>query len=150
MEHIGINTHFGYTDLPYFTQYAQVKRKLGALGIRYIRDGAWSESWRRRTDITADLGIRFLFPIGGWNDILASQLADQRLADIKQYGVSTILAIEGINEYDNSGRANYAAEVRAFTDAEFENRFLGIQLRIRPERLRRGLHGLLIRRCECA
>jgi hypothetical protein len=115
VEHIGVNTHFGYTDMPYFTRYAEVKEKLRELGIRYLRDGAYQEDWRRRTDLHTDLGIRFLFGAAGWNDTLDNALAEQRFGYIRGYGPAAVLAIEGVNEYDNSGRSDWVALLRAFS-----------------------------------
>lgn len=51
---MGHATHWGYTDTPYGFAYEQVKKLLGELGIRHVRDG-WHE---RETDLYNSLGVK--------------------------------------------------------------------------------------------
>ncbi|NRT91928.1 hypothetical protein OD350_16075 [Clostridium beijerinckii] len=47
---IGVNTHFAYSDKPYWNYYVNVKDKLISLGVKHIRDGAELEtSWKYKT-----------------------------------------------------------------------------------------------------
>src|SRR5580704_1357996 len=39
VDSISVNTHFGYTDRPYWKRFDDVGAKLGELGVRHIRDG---------------------------------------------------------------------------------------------------------------
>ena len=45
---IGVNTHLGYTDTPYY-RFRKVERALERLGVHYIRDGIL----QRRPDVAA-------------------------------------------------------------------------------------------------
>ena len=66
VDSIGVNTHFGYTDKPYFSRFAEVKAKLGALGVRHIRDGAdeREEIARNIRNVCHSFGIRVLQGVG--------------------------------------------------------------------------------------
>lgn len=47
---IGVNTHFAYSDKPYWNYYVNVKDKLISLGVKHIRDGVELEtSWKYKT-----------------------------------------------------------------------------------------------------
>ena len=110
---IGINTHFGYTDEPYYSQADSLSKLLGALGVTFIRDGIDDSNWKRTSKIQDSIfrkyGIKMLACVGPrlpgtWPTPLDTTTAStKRLIDTMRvrYG-DAILAIEGPNEYDLS------------------------------------------------
>lgn len=57
VDSIGVNTHWGYSNA-YMQNYTALKTKLGEAGIRYVRDGAYSEAYIRAVDLYQSLGIK--------------------------------------------------------------------------------------------
>jgi hypothetical protein len=133
---IGVNTHFGYTDKPYFSRFAEVKAKLGALGVRHIRDGAdeREEIARNIRNVCHSFGIRVLQGVGPrvasptpWQGKLDIGQIDRVLRTIKTRYGACCEAVEGPNEYDvthNNPRPDAAdtevtwpATLRAYTEA---------------------------------
>jgi hypothetical protein len=110
---IGVNTHFGYTDEPYYSQADSLSKLLGALGVTFIRDGIDDSNWKRTSKIQDSIfrkyGIKMLACVGPrlpgtWPTPLDTTTAStKRLIDTMRvrYG-DAILAIEGPNEYDLS------------------------------------------------
>jgi hypothetical protein len=107
VDSIGVNTHFGYTDKPYFSRFAEVKAKLGALGVRHIRDGAdeCEQIARNIRDVCQSFGMGVLQGVGPrvasptpWQGKLDP--AGRVLITIKTRYGSCCQAIEGPNEYD--------------------------------------------------
>jgi hypothetical protein len=110
---MGVNTHFGYTDEPYYSQADSISRLLRDLGIRYVRDGIddsnWKQTWRIQRALFDNYGIRTLAVIGPrlsgtWPTPLdTSARATQTLLDtLKSRYADAVVAIEGPNEYDLS------------------------------------------------
>ncbi|MBW3623292.1 MAG: hypothetical protein KY468_07775 [Armatimonadetes bacterium] len=134
VDSIGVNTHFGYTDRPYVTDFDQVKAKLGASGIRHIRDGADA-----RKDVAARInelhdryGIRVLQIVGPrvdsptpWRGTLAPEKIGGVLNTIKTLYPRSNEAIEGPNEYDvthgnalpSAADPDWTATLRRYTEA---------------------------------
>ena len=101
VESIGINTKFGYCPGRLCDNYLKVKTLLGDLGVRYIRDIAYSEPWRTRTDIYKDYGIRMLVGVERLGEEpLNPATIPAQLDVIKSWG-EMIMGISGVNEYDN-------------------------------------------------
>jgi hypothetical protein len=121
---IGTNVHLRYSNV-YRTGYATIiKPKLQALGIKHLRDGgeAYGDpNWMRMiygkyADLAAATGARFNLitsPFGsrsGWN------FSDGRVIDsmFKYAGPNVIDALENLNEWNTSGRASWASELRTW------------------------------------
>jgi hypothetical protein len=121
---IGTNVHLRYSNV-YRTGYSTiVKPKLQALGIRHLRDGGGAygdPNWMRMiygkyADLAAATGARFNLittPFGdrsGWN------FSDGRVIDsmFKYAGPNVIDALENLNEWNTSGRASWASELRTW------------------------------------
>ncbi|MEM8722307.1 MAG: hypothetical protein AAGE84_23945 [Cyanobacteria bacterium P01_G01_bin.39] len=101
VESLGINTKFGFCPGRLCDRYPEVKTLLAELGIRYIRDIPYSESWRKRSDLYEDYGIRMLAETGRiWGEPLNSASVSTQLDVIKSWG-EMITGIIGTNEYDN-------------------------------------------------
>jgi hypothetical protein len=101
VESMGINTKFGYCPGRLCDNYPEVRDLLAQLGIRYIRDIPYPESWRIRTDLYRDFGVRMLAEIvRTWGEPLAEEAIEPQLSAIKKWG-KTIAGIVGVNEYDN-------------------------------------------------
>ena len=109
VDSIGVNTHFGYTDRIYYTRFNDVKKKLGQLGVRHIRDGADSrkEIADRINTLHDEYGIRVVQIVGPrvesptpWNGTLAPEKIPATLRMIRTLYPRSNEAIEGPNEYD--------------------------------------------------
>lgn len=101
VESMGINTKFGYCPGYLCDNYPKVKNLLAQLGIRYIRDVPYPESWRRRKDLYQDYGIQMLVGADrSWGQPLDSETIPDQLTAIKSWG-KMIVGITGVNEYDN-------------------------------------------------
>ncbi len=121
VESIGVNTHLGYNDTPY-NNFAMVRQRLQELGIRYIRDGITLN----RSDVYAKLrtlagdGIKLNViagdPLQRWN----YGTVDQQLDMIQKELSSSVVSIEGPNEYDLQGDPNWAPVLRAYTQKLWE------------------------------
>ncbi|HEY9771540.1 MAG TPA: hypothetical protein V6C71_24100 [Coleofasciculaceae cyanobacterium] len=102
VESLGINTKFGFCPGNLCDNYSKVKALLAELGIRYIRDIPYPESWRKRSDLYEDYGIRMLAETGRiWGGPLDSTKIPTQLDAIKFWG-KAISGIAGANEYDSS------------------------------------------------
>lgn len=102
VESLGINTKFGFCPGNLCDNYPEVKALLAELGIRYIRDIPYPESWRKRSDLYEDYGIRMLAETGRiWGEPLNSVNVSEQLDVIKSWG-KTIVGIVGANEYDSA------------------------------------------------
>lgn len=110
---VGINTHFGFTNSPYYTESNQVVGLLKDLGVRYYRDGILY------------LGGNFPYPAQSYtvyNTLAKAGLhADYGLscaASIQQnaqilQGLTNTVAVEYPNEYDVSGDGQWAATLQS-------------------------------------
>jgi hypothetical protein len=110
---VGVNVHLSYSSTPYGNS-AATKSALLELGVRHLRDGACGGcTWLfpRMKDLAAS-GIRFELIAG--NPRNTSGTLDGNLAAIKANLLGTVDALEGPNEWDNSGDAAWVANLRAF------------------------------------
>jgi hypothetical protein len=116
VESIGVNTHLGYTDTPY-NNFPLVRQRLQELGIRYIRDGVS----QNRPDVYSRL--RTLAGDGIHLDVIAGDplqrwnigTIDQQLDLIQRELGSSVVSIEGPNEYDLQGDRNWVSTLRGYT-----------------------------------
>jgi hypothetical protein len=128
VERIGVCTHFDYTDLPYVTNFATVKTKLGQLGVRYFRDGPDPDYAPYNTkvkDICNTYGMKMLavFPARdylatgtGYNPNLVEATLDKIRLNI---GSQYYYGIEGLNEPENinDNDPNWPTTTRAVQQA---------------------------------
>ena len=121
VESIGVNTHLGYTDTPY-NDFPLVRQRLQELGIRYIRDGVS----QKRPDVYSRL--RTLAGDGIHLDVIAGDplqrwnigTIDQQLDLIQKELGSSVVSIEGPNEYDLQGDRNWVSTLRGYTQKLWE------------------------------
>ncbi|WP_009633689.1 hypothetical protein [Synechocystis sp. PCC 7509] len=111
---ICVNTHFGYPDTPYVSQFSTTKQKLIDLGVRHIRDAGVGSSYASRLKELAAVGIKtnyVMLPIYGvlpnssyWGRGQYVQINDL----IKnQIGTDVVDAVEVGNEIDLNYRSHY-------------------------------------------
>lgn len=52
-ESVGINTHFGYTDTPYWTDWPMIRDRLKELGVSHLRDGTFAAHYSTGPTVAA-------------------------------------------------------------------------------------------------
>jgi hypothetical protein len=109
VETVGVATHFAINGgaRQYGTQPATILQKIKNLGVRYYR-GYWQNSYR-------DYGLKGMAFVDTRN--ASGQLdANDINNSLNRYTgyERDLLAIEGPNEYDLTGRANWAPELRDY------------------------------------
>lgn len=121
VESIGVNTHWQAGNV-YTARYADLKAKLGAAGIRHVRDGAVGGVYPRARDLFTAFGIRTTFITGKRPDNYLSPLQPARvqeeLNEIKANALAATEALEAPNEYDgfHDGReADWVGKIQAYT-----------------------------------
>jgi hypothetical protein len=110
---VGVNVHLSYASTPY-NNFPAVKSALLELGVRHVRDGACAGcTWLfpRMLDLGAS-GIRFTLIAGSPRNTTGT--LPNNLAAIRDKLRGAVTAVEGVNEYDISGDADWAPKVRAF------------------------------------
>ncbi len=116
VESIGVNTHLGYTDTPY-NNFPLVRQRLQELGVRYIRDGVSQKRpdvYSRLRTLAGDgihLNVIAGDPLQRWN----IGTIDQQLDLIQRELGSSVVSIEGPNEYDLQGDRNWVSTLRTYT-----------------------------------
>jgi hypothetical protein len=111
VDSIGVNTHLGYTDTQYYSNYNTVKQKLVALGVRHIRDGGSSDDMIFKMKDLAAQGIKTNYvesPVSGvrpnssyWVNPPAANKPGYNIVDfVKQVGTNVIESVEILNEID--------------------------------------------------
>ena len=114
VESVGVNVHLGYSDTVY-GQEALIRDKLVALGVRYVRDGLSQgrpDVYRRLRELGA-AGVRTNLIIGDPLQRWGVGPLDQQLTTVKSLGTA-VASLEGPNEYDIQGDANWVARVRDY------------------------------------
>ncbi len=105
VESIGVNTHWGYPNA-YMQNYTALKEKLGEAGIRYVRDGAYRETYIRAVDLYQSLGIKTNMLTGRRSGPYPAPLdpskIDAELDEIKSQALAATASLEAPNEYDLS------------------------------------------------
>jgi outer membrane biosynthesis protein TonB len=121
VESIGVNTHIGYMDTNY-DEFPMVRQRLQELGIRYIRDHISQgrpDVYSRMRTLAGD-GIRLNViagdPLRRWN----IGTIDQQLDLIQKELSSSVVSIEGPNEYDLQGDSNWVSVLRTYTKQLWE------------------------------
>ncbi len=112
VDSIGVNTHLFYDNSVYYQKYNSIiKPKLLELGVRHIRDGGTlnRNGYLVRLKELASLGIRSTLIFDP-----RDSTPQQAYSLIKELGVGVVEAVEGPNEYDNSGDSNWVNTVRTY------------------------------------
>jgi len=112
VDSIGVNTHLFYDNSVYYQKYNSIiKPKLLELGVRHIRDGGTlnRNGYLVRLKELASLGIRSTLIFDPRNST-----PQQAISLLKELGVGVVEAVEGPNEYDNSGDSNWVNTVRTY------------------------------------
>lgn len=120
---IGINTHLSYFQTAYGAGfYTIVKPRLIALGLRHLRDdglvhsdAGWMNLVYGRMKELSQSGMKFALVMqpnanGTFNTV-------NDFAPLMNYAAPVVENFTGLNEHDLSGRANWAAEMKAFQQA---------------------------------
>lgn len=107
VDSVGVNTHFSYTDTPYYRQYFTTISLLQELGVRHVRDGF--EYYWIAPDLYAiysQLGAAGIHP-----DLVMpnpdTRLTGESMAELLP-NYPGVDAIEDPNEYDQAGGAHWA------------------------------------------
>src|SRR5512147_476314 len=129
VDSVGVNTHFGWSDTVYNSEYDRLKAALADLGIKHIRQNTNSPLGIRRVqDLNGTLGIRSLMLVDNfktkdfWSrELDAASVADQINTAMDKVGANALSGIEGPNEYNatlkRAGNADWAQDLRTFTAA---------------------------------
>jgi len=111
VDSIGVNTHWGYSDTPYGSNYSTVKQQLINLGVRHIRDSGSSDDIIAKMKDLAAKGIKtnyMLSPYSGvrpnstyWVNPPAANNPGYNIVDfVKLVGTNVIESVEVLNEID--------------------------------------------------
>jgi hypothetical protein len=109
VDSVGINIHLHYTDTLY-ANFPLIESSLQTLGVRHIRDGVATDSWRtyeNELNALADIGIRGLYITS----------PSQTAAQIQAFEMLVPNSIEGLenpNEFDNSGATNWSTTLQKY------------------------------------
>jgi hypothetical protein len=112
VDSVGVNIHTGYYDTAY-NDFTGFKQKLLDLGVKYVRDGACASctEQQRRLQSLGAAGIKANFIIGRPN---GSESVNQIVDMIDQKLAPMTASVEGANEYDQAGVANWAPQLRSW------------------------------------
>src|SRR5215212_8401251 len=124
VDSVGVNIHPIFLDTAYKDR-DRVVSALKGLGVRHVRHGIhanadpkydWINQYNRTfaTKLAA-AGIHSDLIAGNPDD--SSGTVAQQLAEVRNNLMNVAESIEGPNEWDNTGRVNWAAEVRAYQQA---------------------------------
>jgi hypothetical protein len=118
VDSIGANVHLTYFDTGY-GNFDLIKKRLGDLGLRHLRDGAqftpdlnYNNIFYGRLKDLAKSGIKFDLIFDPRSSV--GQLTSKKLSAIAALAGDSLEAIEGPNEYDNSQDHNWAYTLREY------------------------------------
>lgn len=123
---IGVNTHLRFLDTAYGDKYSLVSKKLEALGVRNVRDGAFISSnadinnliYGRYREL-AKIGIRFDLIVDPRKEGLGT-VDSAKIARIADMAGPSLRTFEGPNEYNLSGNANWAENLTTYQKTLYE------------------------------
>jgi hypothetical protein len=125
VDSVGVNTHLSYFDTAY-SQYTLVREKLGALGVRHVRDKALLTNDQRYNRIVydryqglAELGIELNLIVDPRAQNLRSVDA-RRIGRIAEMAGPALGSFEGPNEYDMSGDGDWVTVLRSYQQRLYE------------------------------
>ena len=118
VDSIGVNTHLHYNDTVYEEFSNLIKPKLVKLGVRHLRDGAYTSEGHSKDHFyyeqcraLAEEGIRFNLLVNV--DTRYNDATDfSKLDDIYGWCDGAILSFEGLNEPDLRGLSNWTGVTR--------------------------------------
>jgi hypothetical protein len=113
---IGVNTHTYYTNTVYYSRFPEVKAKLAELGVRNIRENlrpSRSDQYQRLNELAA-MGIKSTLIMGDPRE--GTSGLNTLLSIAKTNLKGSIAALEGPNEYDNQGIANWLAPLASYQE----------------------------------
>lgn len=113
VDSIGVNTHLGYSDTPY-GRFRKVARALERLGIHHIRDGIapGEPELDARFRALAARGIKLDALVGDPDG--ETSLRQQLTVVERQIGPGVVESLEGPNEFDNAGVADWVGPLRSW------------------------------------
>ncbi len=113
---IGVNTHTYYTNTVYYSRFPEVKAKLAELGVRNIRENlrpGRSDQYQRLNELAA-MGIKSTLIMGDPRE--GTSGLNTLLSIAKTNLKGSIAALEGPNEYDNQGIANWLSPLVSYQE----------------------------------
>jgi hypothetical protein len=113
---IGVNTHTYYTNTVYYSRFPEVKAKLAELGVRNIRENlrpSRSDQYQRLNELAAT-GIKSTLIMGDPRE--GTSGLNTLLSIAKTNLKGSIAALEGPNEYDNQGIANWLSPLIGYQE----------------------------------
>ena len=114
VDSVGVTTHLNYLETVYYTEWPRLRDLLLASGIRHVRDGIprMAPWYYERLRQWTSQGVQLLGMLGaGTPDDLAALVAELP---------GGMPAIEGVNEWDLNGGANWAADLCAYQPKLYE------------------------------
>lgn len=117
VDSIGVNTHFSYSDTIYDSRFGEVKAKLAALGVRHIREGLMPDrpdQYQHLREL-AGAGVRSTLILGDPDQ--GPENLEELLATLRTDLQGTVAAVEGPNEFDSWGGADWQPRL-----AEYQRR----------------------------
>ncbi len=109
----GLGIHTAYWDTPY-GDTARLTAALKDLGVEHVRDDLWNNTPRSYTDMNAvaqNAGVKYDLILGNPS---RGQAASEYMDTIAQKLQGTVELIEGANEWDNFGGANWTSTLRSY------------------------------------
>jgi hypothetical protein len=120
VDSIGVNTHLHYWDTVY-KDYPLITDKLSTLGVKHARDGAHLTSdqiyndfvYGRYKDLNVSLGVKFNLIVDPRAEKLDS-IDSEKVRRITEMAGNSLQTFEGPNEYDLSGKTDWASALRDY------------------------------------
>ena len=113
IDSVGVNVHMSYFSTPY-NDWQQVRDKLAALGVHHVRDaacvGCTAQRQRLLSLAASGIGVDFMMGSPGGTTGSLPDLVSMLSGPMRP----AVDAVEGPNEYDQSGDAGWAANLRAY------------------------------------
>ncbi|HEY1595646.1 MAG TPA: hypothetical protein VGF74_09645 [Thermoleophilaceae bacterium] len=110
---VGVNVHMSYFSTPY-NDWQQVIAKLQELGVHHVRDAACVGCTAQRQRLLAlaagGIGVDFMMGSPGGTTGSLPDLVSMIAGPMR----SAVDAVEGPNEFDQSGDASWAADLRSY------------------------------------
>jgi hypothetical protein len=113
VDSVGVNVHMSYFDTAY-NNWQQVRDKLVALGVHHVRDaacvGCTAQRQRLLSLAASGIGVDFMMGRPGGTTGSLPDLVSMLSGPMR----SAVDAVEGPNEYDQSGDAGWVTNLRAY------------------------------------
>ncbi len=113
VDSVGVNVHMSYFSTPY-NDWQQVRDKLVELGVHHVRDagcvGCTAQRQRLLSLAASGIGVDFMMGRPGGTTGSLPDLVSMLSGPMR----SAVDAVEGPNEYDQSGDPDWATNLRAY------------------------------------